>query len=127
MHAAPRALRCLPAQQELGGAWRGGAGRRTLECMASLEGRWYVRRESGLLPPGVTKRIAAGRGWTLLLGLPVAPFRVLAADGAPSPERTLRYRVLPIRDELRPREDGSWEGRGLLLGLEFCRFRLEPR
>ncbi|MBF5043897.1 hypothetical protein FGE12_15965 [Aggregicoccus sp. 17bor-14] len=97
------------------------------EHRASLEGRWYVRRVSGLLPPGVTKRIGVGSGWTLLLGLPVAPFRVLGAQGAPSADRVLRYRVLPIRDELSPRADGSWEGRGLLLGLEFCRFRLEPR
>ena len=92
--------------------------------MATLEGRWKVRRESGLLPPrGVSKRIGAGSGWTLLLGLPVAPFRVERAGEG----RTLRYRLLPIRDELSLRADGSWAGRGLLLGREFCRFRLEPR
>ena len=97
---------------------------RTLRGMARLEGHWKVRRQSGLLPPrGVSKRIGAGSGWTLLAGLPVASFRVEASGEA----RTLRYRLLPIRDELRPRPDGSWEGRGLLLGREFCRFRLEPR
>ena len=82
-----------------------------------------MRRESGLLPPGVTKRIGAGSGWTLLLGVPVASFRVEQRPGG----RTLRYRLLPIHDELSPRPDGAWEGRGLLLGREFCRFRLEPR
>jgi len=102
-----------------------GAAVRTLRGMARLEGQWKVRRESGLLPPrGVSKRIGAGRGWTLLLGLPVAPFRVERAGGE---AHTLRYRLLPIRDELSPRADGSWAGRGLLLGREFCRFRLEPR
>jgi hypothetical protein len=91
--------------------------------MAMLEGHWKVRRESGLLPPlGVSKRIGEGRGWTRLLGLPVASFRVLERG----PGRTLRYTVLPIRDELWPRSDGGWDGRGLLLGREFCRFRLEP-
>jgi hypothetical protein len=93
--------------------------------MATLEGRWKVRRESGLLPPrGVSKRIGPGSGWTLLLGLPVASFRVERAGGETC---TLRYRLLPIRDELSLRADGSWAGRGLLLGREFCRFRLEPR
>lgn len=82
-----------------------------------------MRREAGLLPPGVSKRIGSGSGWTLLLGLPVASFRVVEGGEG----RTLRYRLLPIRDELRPRADGGWDGRGLLLGREFCRFRLEPR
>ena len=92
--------------------------------MSRLEGSWKVRRQSGLLPPrGVSKRIGTGTGWTLVVGVPVASFRVEARGE----ERTLRYRLLPIRDELRPRSDGGWEGRGLLLGREFCRFRLEPR
>jgi hypothetical protein len=83
----------------------------------TLEGRWRVERESGVLPPfGVAKRIAGGEGWTLLGGVPVAPFRL---EGT-----TLVYRGWPVRDELEPRGDGSWSGRGLLLGREFCRFRL---
>ena len=82
-----------------------------------LEGAWRVKRISGLLPPaGVTKHIGGGAGATRVLGLPVAAFRVRGLS--------LVYRFLPIRDELTPRPDGSWDGRGLLLGWEFCRFRL---
>ena len=87
--------------------------------MGNLSGTWKVRRESGLLPPvGLSKRIGGQRGVTRVLRLPVAPFRV---EG-----HTLRYRGLPVRDELSPRADGTWAGRGLLFGREFCRFRLVP-
>jgi hypothetical protein len=87
--------------------------------MTSLEGSWRVVRISGFLPPfGVSKRIAGRRGWTLVAGVPVAPFRVS--------ETTLVYRGLPVRDELEADDAGSWHGRGLLLGREFCRFRLMP-
>jgi len=83
----------------------------------SLDGRWRVERESGLLPPaGVGKRIAAGEGWTTLGGFPVGFFRV---EGT-----TLVYSGVPVRDELTPRGDGTWSGRGLVRGQEFCRFRL---
>jgi hypothetical protein len=85
--------------------------------MTSLEGTWQVVRISGFLPPfGVSKQIGSGRGWTLLAGVPLAPFRVS--------ETTLVYRGLPVRDELEPNEAGSWCGRGLIFGREFCRFRL---
>jgi hypothetical protein len=85
--------------------------------MASLEGTWRVERTSGLVPPfGLSKRIANGRGWTLAAGVPVAPFRVAGT--------TLVYRGWPFRDELAPEPDGSWRGRGVALGREFCRFRL---
>lgn len=82
-----------------------------------LEGRWRVRREAGLLPPFVKKKISDGGGWTYWFGLPVGRF---VRDGA-----TLRYRLWPIRDELRAGPDG-FHGRGLLFGREFCRFRLDP-
>ena len=85
--------------------------------MTSLEGTWRVERVSGLLPPlGLSKRIAGGRGWTLAAGLPVAAFRLEGTD--------LVYRLWPIRDELEPAGDTSWNGRGLVFGREFCRFRL---
>jgi hypothetical protein len=85
---------------------------------ASLEGSWRVERVSGFLPPaGVTKRIENDHGWTLVAGIPVAPFRVVG--------HTLVYRGWPVRDELEP-DAGSWRGRGLLFGREFCRFRLVP-
>lgn len=86
--------------------------------MASdLSGSWRVRREAGLLPPGVTKRIGDDRGLTLLGGLPFGAFRV---EGT-----TLRYKLWPIRDELERDRSGTWHGRGLLFGVPFCRFRLE--
>lgn len=89
--------------------------------MARLDGVWRVERVSGALPPfGVSKRIFGPSGWTLVGGLPAAPFNVrVETDGA-----TLDYVGLPVRDELTPREDGDWDGRGLLAGREFCRFRL---
>jgi hypothetical protein len=78
-----------------------------------------VLRISGLLPPrGLRKRIGKQDGSTRLGRLPLAPFRVRGT--------TLDYRWLPVRDELAPLGDGTWVGRGLLLGREFCRFRLVP-
>lgn len=84
---------------------------------AGLDGSWKVEREAGVLPPfGVTKRISGQDGWTLLAGAPAAYFRVRG--------QTLDYLGWPVRDELHPRADGSWGGRGLIFGREFCRFRL---
>ena len=96
------------------------AGSKRLQATASpdtLEGDWLVERVAGLLPPvRLTKRIENGRGWTRLAGIPVAPFRVVG--------RTLVYRGWPIRDDLEQESERSWSGRGLVLGHEFCRFRL---
>lgn len=79
-----------------------------------------VIRRSDLLPPvGMSKRIVRDAGVTQLFGIPVAPFSVVRSRGP-----QLRYRCLPIVDVLSPRSDGGWDGRGLLMGLEFCRFRL---
>jgi hypothetical protein len=83
----------------------------------TLDGRWRVVRESGFLPPGVTKEIEGGKGWTLVAGIRAAPFRVHGAE--------LRYPLVPVRDVLTPQSDGSWSGRALLAGRELCRFRLE--
>ena len=81
-----------------------------------VAGRWRVERVGGLLPPGLRKRIRLTGGSTRLGPVPLALFRVRG--------RTLDYRLLPLRDELTPAGDGTWLGRGLLLGREFCRFRL---
>jgi hypothetical protein len=90
--------------------------------VATLDGIWRVEREAGALPPfGLTKRIFGDGGWTLVAGLPAAHFRVHRRNGQGA---TLDYLGLPVKDELTPREDGTWGGRGLLLGREFCRFRL---
>jgi hypothetical protein len=86
--------------------------------MTVPSGRWRVERVDGLLPPGLRKRIGRRGGSTSLGPVPLAFFRVRG--------RTLDYRLLPVRDELTPAEDGTWLGRGLLLGREFCRFRLVP-
>ena len=81
-------------------------------------GRWRVERVDGLLPPGLRKRIGRDGGSTRFGPLPLALFRVRG--------RTLDYRLLPIADELTPAGNGTWLGRGLLFGREFCRFRLVP-
>ena len=81
-------------------------------------GRWRVERVDGLLPPGLRKRIGRDGGSTCVGPLPLALFRVRG--------RTLDYRLLPVADELTPAGDGTWHGRGLLFGREFCRFRLVP-
>jgi hypothetical protein len=87
--------------------------------MATLDGRWKVRRESGLLPPfGIGKRILGARGWTELAHVPLLPFRV---EGL-----TLSYLLVPIRDELTVRGDGTLGGVAYFLGFRFCRFRMEP-
>jgi hypothetical protein len=81
-----------------------------------LAGRWRVERVGGLLPPGLRKQIGRDGGSTRLGPFPLALFRVRGS--------TLDYRMLPVRDELAPAEAGTWLGRGLLFGREFCRFRL---
>lgn len=89
--------------------------------MARLDGVWRIEREAGvLLPFGLSKRIFGPSGWTLLAGVPAAHFRI-RREGA---RATLEYVGWPVRDELEPRDDGTWGGRGLMFGREFCRFRL---
>ena len=90
--------------------------------MADLDGVWRVERVAGVLPPfGLSKRVFGGSGWTLVGGLPAAHFKVRKEEAG---QAVLDYLGWPVRDEVLPLEDGSWEGRGLLLGREFCRFRL---
>lgn len=85
--------------------------------MKSLEGSWNVRRTAGVLPPiGVSKLVWGHCGYTALFGVPVAFFTI--DDGV------LRYRGLPMVDELTEGPEGTWRGRGLLFGREFCRFEL---
>ena len=82
-----------------------------------LEGHWVVERVSGLLPPnGLRKQIGSREGSTRIGRFPIARFRVRGT--------TLDYRLLPVKDELSPLGDGTWAGRGLLFGRQFCRFRL---
>ncbi|MBW3592236.1 MAG: hypothetical protein KY396_00900 [Actinobacteria bacterium] len=85
--------------------------------MARLDGVWRVEREAGVLPPfGLSKRIFGDSGWTLVAGVPAAYFRVRGT--------TLDYLGWPVEDVLTQRGDGTWDGRGLVLGREFCRFRM---
>lgn len=88
------------------------------------EGRWFVRRETGLLPPrGITKRITTARGTTYLLGVGFGRFDVVRRDATV----VLEYRIWPIRDVLRYDSHAEcWRGAGLVFGWRFCRFRLEP-
>lgn len=89
----------------------------------TLSGKWLVRCQAGFLPrAGLSKLIHGdGRGVTRVLGVPLLPFRVRIRPDGTSAE--LRYRFLPLRDELYLRPQG-WAGRGLLFGREFCKFRL---
>ena len=90
---------------------------RRVPAPSPLDGRWRVQRVSGVLPPfGLRKRIHEGRGWTLVGPVPVISLEVRGT--------TIVYGRLPIRDELERQADGTWLGRGLLRGREFCRFRL---
>jgi hypothetical protein len=94
----------------------GGTPRQTTG-VPTLDGVWRVEREAGILPPfGVMKRIFGDSGWTLVGGVPAGHFRVKG--------NTLEYVGWPVKDVLTPRDDGSWSGRGLMLGREFCRFRM---
>jgi hypothetical protein len=85
----------------------------------TLQGTWKVRRIAGVLPPGVTKEIDGERGRTLLFGRHFGAFRV---DGG-----RFVYTFWPIVDLVEPDPDrsDSFLGRGTVLGLTFCRFRLE--
>ncbi len=93
--------------------------------MDELAGTWDVERVSGLLPPllGMRKRIGplvdgVGSGETTL-GPVRAAFDVVGTE--------LRYRA-PFDlfvDVLEPAA-GSWNGRALLRGREYGRFRLKP-
>ena len=89
------------------------------ESMRPPAGEWDVVRQSGLLPPGLRKRIGVAGGETQLLGFTIGAFDIAG--------RSLVYRRWPVRDRLRQRSDGTWEGEALVLGVPFCRFTLRSR
>lgn len=92
---------------------------RPVHATARPTGEWRVARRSGLMPPvGLAKTIGAQSGETRLFGVPVGRFRVVG--------RMLVYRGWPVTDMLEQGEDGTWNGRGLFFGHEFCRFELRP-
>jgi len=87
--------------------------------VGELDGLWQVERVSGLLPPlvGVRKRIAGGRGATVVGPLPGIPFSV---DGL-----TLRYEwPLAALVDVLERDGAGYAGRATVLGREYGRFRL---
>jgi hypothetical protein len=88
--------------------------------MTDLTGEWRLERRSGLLPPlGPARKRVAGRRGHIALGPLWLPFQVAERAGPIE----LRYRVLPVVDVLNPCP-GGFEGRSLLLGLSFGRFRM---
>jgi hypothetical protein len=90
--------------------------------MGALEGRWRIVREGGLLPPLMRKQIHNGKGRLFLGLIPIGRFEVVGTTSV-----TLVYRRWPLRDEITLQPDGTWAGRGVLLGgKEFCRFRMVP-
>lgn len=60
----------------------------------------------------------------MVLGVRLVPFRVVSHR--PGGELELRYRFLPLHDEL-VFNRGHWIGRGFLFGREISRFRLVGR
>ncbi len=75
--------------------------------------------------PGVSKRIAGGRGVTRLGPFPVARFAVRdLPDGV-----ALAYRrpLSWIVDELRPAPDGGWLGTMRVFGRALGAFRMRRR
>jgi hypothetical protein len=92
-----------------------------------LSGRWELSRVSGLLPPlGLMhKRITGGRGATLIGSMIGIPFRVRAGDRGP--ELVYAGPLGLVRDRLRPRGDGGWDGEATVLGLRIGRFRMTRR
>lgn len=89
-----------------------------------LTGRWALSRVSGLLPPlGLMhKRITGGRGTTRIGSLVGIPFSVRDAPDGP----VLIYAgpLGFLRDRLRRRQDGGWDGEATVLGLTVGRFRM---
>ena len=82
-----------------------------------MDGYWRVRRVSGFLPPGVTKRIRGPVGQTLVFGRLFGTFDVVG-------DRFV-YRFWPIVDVIGAANGDAFVGRGLVFGLPFCRFRLQ--
>lgn len=89
------------------------------------DGAYAVRRTAGLLPPRLEKRVAGGRGWTLLGPLPLLPFRL--EPTATGCRLVYRGPLRPLVDDLVPVAGGAFEGRARVAGVPYGRFRLEPR
>jgi hypothetical protein len=82
----------------------------------AVTGTYRVERVSGVLPPwGIGKQIRGDRGFTTVLGVPVASFTRVGD--------TLIYDWLPVRDRL-TRDGDGWRGEGIVGGIRFCSFRL---
>jgi hypothetical protein len=91
-----------------------------------LDGRWALRRESGLLPPlrVLHKRIDGRRGSTRLGRLVRLPFRV--EDGPAGPELVYAGPLRVVRDRLEPDGNGGWAGQAHVFGVRVGRFRMMP-
>jgi hypothetical protein len=89
-----------------------------------LTGRWTLSRVSGLLPPlGLMhKRVTGDRGATRIGSLVGIPFRV--RTGADGPVLVYRGPLGLLRDRLRRRQDGGWDGEATVLGVTIGRFRM---
>jgi hypothetical protein len=94
------------------------------EFRDDLSGRWALSRVSGLLPPlGLMhKRITGGRGATRIGSLVGIPFRV--RSGAEGPVLVYAGPLAFVRDRLRRRQDGGWDGEATVLGMTIGRFRM---
>lgn len=92
---------------------------------------WRVRRTSGLLWPGFTKRFGAVQGVTYLWGTPVGRFAIVDAPDGGVQLRYLRWPVVDVLDADPRTASASMDAAGQLRisggrRVRFCRFRLEP-
>jgi hypothetical protein len=105
----------------------GNPGGMSADSANDLTGRWALSRVSGLLPPlGLLhKRIAGARGATAFGSLLDIPFRV--RSGARGPVLVYSGPLGIVRDRLRRRQDGGWDGEATVLGIRIGRFRMTRR
>jgi len=94
------------------------------ERQVEIGGVFGRRTFGGLLPPlGLMhKRITGGRGATLIGSLVGIPFRVRA--GSRGPVLVYAGPLGLVRDRLRRRQDGGWDGEATVLGVRIGRFRM---
>jgi hypothetical protein len=91
------------------------------------DGAYALRRTGGLLPPlaGVGKEVAGGDGATVVAGRVRLPF--VMEDRGDHVLLVYRRPLGFLRDRLRPRHDGGWDGEAMVAGRRYGRFAMERR
>jgi hypothetical protein len=91
------------------------------------DGAYGLRRTGGLLPPLglVRKEVAGAAGATIVAGRVRLPFRL--QDRGDHVLLVYRGPLGVLRDRLRSRGDGSWDGEATVAGRRYGRFTMTPR